>query len=30
MGVTVVFLDPHQGIDVVAFFLPTSKSLCGA
>ena len=25
-----VFLDPHQGIDDFAFFLPTSKSLCGA
>ena len=23
----VVFLDPHQGIDVLAFFLPTSKKL---
>jgi hypothetical protein len=28
--VCVVFLDPHQGIDDCAFFLPTSKSLCGA
>ena len=25
-----VFLDPHQGIDGCAFFLPTSKTLCGA
>ena len=29
-SVYVVFLDPHQGIDDFAFFLPTSKSLCGA
>jgi len=29
-SVYMVFLDPHQGIDVFAFFLPTSKSLCGA
>ena len=28
--VYVVFLDPHQGIDDFAFFLLTSKSLCGA
>ena len=28
--VYVVLLDPHQGIDDLAFFLPTSKSLCGA
>jgi hypothetical protein len=25
-SVYVVFLDPHQGIDDCAFFLPTSKS----
>ena len=29
-SVYVVFLDPHQGIDDFAFFLPTFKSLCGA
>ena len=29
-SVYVVFLDPHQGINDFAFFLPTSKSLCGA
>ena len=29
-SVYVVFLDPHQGIDDFAFFLSTSKSLCGA
>ena len=29
-SVYVVFLDPHQGIDDFAFFLPTSKSLCGS
>ena len=29
-SIYVVFLDPHQGIDDFAFFLPTSKSLCGA
>ena len=29
-SVYVVFLDPHQGIDDCAFFLPTSKRLCGA
>ena len=29
-SIYVVFLDPHQGIDDYAFFLPTSKSLCGA
>ena len=28
--VFVVFLDPHQGIDDFAFFLSTSKNLCGA
>jgi hypothetical protein len=25
-----VFLDPYQGINDIAFFLPTSKSLCGS
>ena len=29
-SVYVVFLDPHQGIDDFALFLPTSKSLWGA
>jgi hypothetical protein len=29
-SVHVVFFDPHQGIDVLAFFLITSKNLCGA
>ena len=29
-SVYVVFLDPHQVINDFAFFLPTSKSLCGA
>ena len=27
-SIYVLFLDPYQGIDVLAFFLPTSKSLC--
>jgi hypothetical protein len=29
-SIYIVFLDPHQGIDSFAFFLPTSKGLCGA
>ena len=29
-SVYMVFLDTHQGIDDFAFFLSTSKSLCGA
>ena len=29
-SVYMVFLDPHQGNDDFAFFLPISKSLCGA
>ena len=29
-SVYLVFLDPYQGNDNFAFFLPTSKSLCGA
>ena len=29
-SIYVVFLDPHQGMNDFAFFLPTSKSLCGA
>ena len=28
-SIYVVCLDPHQGNDDFAFFLPTSKSLCG-
>ena len=28
--VYVVFFNPYQGINDFAFFLPTSKSLCGA
>ena len=30
LSVYMVFLDPHQCIDDFAFFLSTSKSLCGA
>jgi len=29
-SVYVVFVDPYQGIDDFAFFVPTSQGLCGA
>jgi hypothetical protein len=29
-SIYMIFVDPYQGIDVFAFFSPTTKGLCGA